>query len=70
MHENSRGIDLVVHVAADMRALLYDQHAHIRAIGELAGDNRAREAASDDNRVEIDDVDIFVFRILNAHERA
>ena len=67
MHQDTGLVELVVHVAADVVALLDDEHLFAATLGQLARRDRARETGADDDRVEFGDVDVFESGILNAH---
>ena len=53
VHEDAGLVQLVVHVAADMAALLDDEHAPAAALGQLARRHGPGKAAADDHGVEI-----------------
>ena len=51
-----------------MAALLDNEDLLAAALGELARRDRTREAGTDDHRVELGNVDVIEYGILNAHE--
>ena len=56
--EDAALIELIVHVAADMRPLLHDQHALARPFGKLPSHDGTRKTASHDNRIVVGDVEL------------
>ena len=67
VNKDARLVFLVVHVAADMRALFDDENALARALREFASHNAASKSAADDNRVDVVHVHFVELCVLHAH---
>ena len=67
VHEHAGLVELVVHVAADMGALLDDEHARASALGQFARGHGAGEPAAHHHRVEIAAVEIFEIAVTHTH---
>lgn len=67
VHEHAGLVELVVHVAADMGALLDDEHARASALGQLARGHGAGEPAAHHHRVEVAAVEIFEIAVTHTH---
>ena len=67
VNKDARLVFLVVHVAADMRALFDDENALARALREFASHNAAGKSAADDDRVDVVHVHFVELCVLHAH---
>ena len=67
VHEDAGLVGLVVHVAADVRALLHHEHALAAALGQLARHDAAREPASHYEGVHLVDIDVLEIAVLHTH---
>ena len=67
VHEDTRLVFLVVHVAADVGALFDDENALARALREFASHDATGKSAADDNRVDVVHIHFVELCVLHAH---
>ena len=67
VHQDARLVELVVHVAGDMIALLDDQHLHAALLGQLPRRYRAGKAGAHHYGVKLGGIDFAERGVVHCH---